>query len=260
MLILNLRSITLHRIRYLTHILLVFLVLGIIQAQSINDITFITEQYPPYNFEKDGQLQGIAIELIEAVFEQVQSGQTREDVNLWPWSRGYDTTLSTPNHCLFSTTRTEAREPLFAWVGPISPTVIGLTARKDGNVAINSVEEVSNYGVGVIGDDIGEQLLANQGIDHKNLERVRSTLQNIQKLNRNRIQLISYEVNVLSWEIKSNDFDPSDYEVAHVLQEAELYIACNKETSPEVLQTMQAAFDTIASTGQHQQILDNYLK
>ena len=248
-----------HSIRFL-YILLFFIVLSTTQAQSVNDIKFITEQYPPYNFEKDGQLQGIAIELLEAVFQQMQSGQTREDVELLPWSRGYDTTLSTPNYCLFSTTRTEEREPLFSWVGPISPTIIGLTSRKDNSVNVNTVQDVNAYSIGVISDDIGEQLLINEGINHKNLEGVHSTIQNIEKLNRGRVQAISYEVNVLSWEIKSNNFDPNDYEVAHVLREGALYFACNTETAPEVLQAMQAALDVVAETGQQQQILDNYLK
>ena len=31
-------------------------------AQSLDDLTFITEEFPPFNFERDGKRQGIAVD------------------------------------------------------------------------------------------------------------------------------------------------------------------------------------------------------
>jgi len=37
-------------------------------ASSAIDLTYITEQFPPYNFKEDGELQGFSIDLLEAMF------------------------------------------------------------------------------------------------------------------------------------------------------------------------------------------------
>jgi polar amino acid transport system substrate-binding protein len=38
---------------------------------SAKDLTYITEQYPPYNFERDGRLQGISIDLLEMMWDRM---------------------------------------------------------------------------------------------------------------------------------------------------------------------------------------------
>ena len=34
------------------------------RAQSVDELTIITENYPPYNFNKDGELRGMAVDLM----------------------------------------------------------------------------------------------------------------------------------------------------------------------------------------------------
>ena len=41
------------------------------QVASAKDLTYITEQYPPYNFQKNGELQGISVYLLEAVWQKM---------------------------------------------------------------------------------------------------------------------------------------------------------------------------------------------
>ena len=48
-------------------------------GQSVDDLTIMTENYPPYNFEKDGRLQGISVDLMVLMLEKVGSrGSSRE--------------------------------------------------------------------------------------------------------------------------------------------------------------------------------------
>ena len=58
-------------------------------AQTIDDIILMSEQFPPYNFEQDGKLQGIAIDVVARILEQLHSKQRREDIQILPWSRSY---------------------------------------------------------------------------------------------------------------------------------------------------------------------------
>jgi polar amino acid transport system substrate-binding protein len=74
--------------------------------------------------------------------------KSRADIKIWPWARGYETALKEKNTVLFSTTRTEARENLFKWVGPIMPSRIVLVAKKTEHQAKNKTIQ-ANSGVSV---------------------------------------------------------------------------------------------------------------
>jgi len=41
------------------------------QAFSARDLTYITEQFPPYNYQEDGKLQGISVDLLEMAWERM---------------------------------------------------------------------------------------------------------------------------------------------------------------------------------------------
>lgn len=235
----------------------------LIFAQSVDDIVFMTENYPPFNFEEDGRLQGISTDLMVLILKNLDSKQTREDIRLLPWARGYRLTLNQKNTSLFATTRTAEREKLFKWVGPITTTSIGLLARKERKIKINSLADIKKYRVGVVRSDIGEQLLVNAGIPLQNLDRVGgtdATLTSITKLNKGRIDVWSYETNVAKWEVKAKGFKVDEYETVYVLKEGELYFAFHKDTPEGLLQQLQDALDVLKAQGAHQKIIDKYLQ
>jgi len=230
-------------------------------AESINNLTFNTEIYPPYNLTEQGKLQGISVDLLILMLKNMKTKHIHNDIRLAPWARGYQTALKQKNACVFSTTRTKEREHKFKWVGPIISTTISVFAKKEKHIKIHSIQDLKKYRTGVVIDDIGEQLLVAQGIKLKNLDRmsgVHVILQSIQKLNKNRIDLFAYEENATKWTIKKQDFNPDHYEVVYMLKKGELYYACNKRTSNKLLQQLQRALDHLKVSGEYQQILNEY--
>ena len=240
--------------------LLLCLISGPAAASSVDDILFITEQYPPYNYEVNNNLQGIVVDTLVVALERVGSRQTREDIKLLPWARGYKRVQSEPDTCLFSTTRTKEREDLFEWIGPVAPETVGLIARKETGIQIDSVEDIKKYKVGTIRNDIAELYLVDAGISVDDMERVAETVLNIRKMNRGRIDLWAYDQNVAMWELKTKGFDPSDYESVYELGRKNQYLACHKATSESVIQELQDAIDTLKEDGTYEQILDRYLR
>lgn len=229
-------------------------------AGTVDDLTLLTEAYPPFNFEENGELKGISIDLMVKMLEKAGSSLNRDNIKLLPWARGYEQVQAQENVALFAMTRSAHREQLFKWVGPISPTVIGLNAKKAQGVEINSFDDIRNYRVGVIREGISPQLLIQGGIPKQSLQQVSTTLQNILKLERGRIDVWAYESNVASWEIKSKGLNPSDYEVVHVLQKGELWFAFNRQTPDSVIKSLQTAYEQLVNEGDYQRILDRYLK
>ena len=233
------------------------------RAQTLDDLTIVTENYPPYNFHKDGELQGMAVDLMVEMLQRTGSKLGRSDIKLWPWAKGYRQVLRRTGTVLFSTTRTEEREELFAWVGPISPTTIALIAHKDRRLSVSGIEDAKQLKIGVVIDDVGEQLLLRQGFDAHNLDRVSGsdvTLLSIRKLVMGRIDLWSYERNVAMWEIRDKGLDPDDFETVHVLSEGELYYAFNRDTPPELIARMQQALDEIRQDGTYAKIIERYVE
>lgn len=230
-------------------------------ADSIDDIAFMTEQYPPYNLEQDYEIKGIAVEILALILERTDSVLTRNDIEMLPWARGYKRTLTVPNSCLFSMTRTKEREDLFKWVGPIAPETIGLIARRERKIKINTDTDIQKYKVGTIIDDVAELHLVNAGIDINSLDRVATTEQNIKKLNLGRIDLWGYGVNVAMWELKAGGHNPTEYELVYILDDSkEVFYAFHKDTSDSIIQELQVALDSVKADGEYQKILDKYLQ
>lgn len=242
---------------------LFFMTFSSAQASSVNDLVLMTEQYPPFNFEKDKKLMGISVDLMEEILKRSKSSLTRKDFKLLPWSRAYKTAQKKKNHVVFATTRTKERENLFSWVGPITDTRIVIISKKGAKTKISSLEDIKKnkkVKIGVIRDDIGEQLLLKGGIDIKQLDRVSRTDANVSKLVKGRIHGWAYAEKVAYHELKNTKgVKVSDYETSLVLKEGELWYAFNKGTDKAILKTLQSAVDSIVSDGTHKSIVDRYM-
>ncbi len=233
------------------------------EAQSVNDLMLMTENYPPFNFEHNGQLQGISVDLLEAMLKKLGSNKTRKDMQLMPWARGYHYLQNDKNSCLFATTRTEEREKLFKWVGPISETTIVLTSLKERKLSIKEPADLKKYKIGAVIQDIGEQLLIEAGLSQKEIDSTGGTsaiLKSIKKMNIGRMDAFAYEESVMKWELKQQGFDLNLYETAYILKTGELYYALHKDTPDTVIQQMQEALDELKRAGDYQKIKDFYLK
>lgn len=225
----------------------------------LDNLTIITEDYPPFNFEQDGELKGISTEIIGELLEIGGSKKSIKDIQLVSWARGYNLARTEPNHALFSTTRTEQREPLFKWVGPFVPTIVGVIAKKERGFDISSVADLHKLRIGAVRDDIGHQLLTEAGMPKERLEAVQLNDQNYKKLFSDRIDAIAYETTVSNWHIKNMGADPDDFEVIYELKSAELYLALHKDTPDEIVTGLQKALDMIKKNGTYQAILKKYM-
>ena len=55
---------------------------GAAMAASVDDIAFMTEQYPPYNLSEDNELKGIAVDILSVMMQRTESLLTRDDIEL----------------------------------------------------------------------------------------------------------------------------------------------------------------------------------
>jgi len=235
-------------------------------AQEVDNLTLMTEEYPPFNYSENGQLKGFAVDLMVLMLKKAGSDLGRDDIRIMPWSNAYNQTLKRDNSVLFAMSRTPSRENLFKWVGPIAVNRVSLIAPKDKNIRIDAIDAARKYKIGVIRDDSGEALLIQTGIGPDAIEQVASAPSLARMLAANRIDLVSYSDISFNRVLKDLGFSPGDYEVAFVLDEVPAFYAFNKNISDKVIEKLQSVLDNLKKPGEnggksvHQQVLDKYLQ
>ncbi|MDD4127051.1 MAG: transporter substrate-binding domain-containing protein, partial [Methanomicrobium sp.] len=129
-------------------------------ANSLTDskLRIVTEEFPPFNYAgSDGKLTGQATDVVKEILARQNQ---KADIEILPWNEGYELALFGPSVALFSTGRTEERENLFKWAGPVPSFDYTLYAKNKTDLSINSLEAAKKEkSVGVVKDDARQQFL-----------------------------------------------------------------------------------------------------
>jgi len=231
---------------------------------SAKDLTYITEQYPPYNFQQDGKLQGISVDLLEKVWERMRVDLNRSVIEVMPWTEGYQRTMEENNAVLFTTFRLPEREQLFKWVGPVASGRDVLLVKRD-NISIQNQEDWKKYRIGAITDDVAVQRLINKGAEIEYLVIENESKPIIEMLEDGSIDAWAYNELAGIWLIQQSGANISEYKVAYVIDQGEGYYAFNNETSDSLVQSFQEAIDYIKNnkdangSSDYDKILAEYL-
>jgi ABC-type amino acid transport substrate-binding protein len=234
------------------------------EGDHLGRIVFLTEEYPPANFRRNGELSGYAIDLLRAASEELGEDIDKKHIVLRPWPDAYKTVLTTENTALFSMSRTKHRESLFQWVGPIADGNIVILARRDTVIEITTPLDVAKYKIGVIQDDIGEQLLLEAGVPRGAMLEAKSVNVLAELLIKNRVDLIAYSEKAAYWYVKQAGLSSDLFKAVYTLKEGNTYYAFNKDTDPVFVQKLQQGIDKLKArvdengVSQHQAILDKY--
>lgn len=235
------------------------------QATSAKDLTYITEQFPPYNYQEDGKLQGISIDLLDKMWGRMSVNLNRSIIKLLPWTEGYQRTLDEKNTVLFSTARLQQREQLFKWAGPIGPIRNVLLAKKDKNLNIYTAEDLKKYKIGAINEDSAVQMLLDKGVKKEDLVLEPTSNPIIEMLQNGSIDAWAYGDTAGIWLIQKSGANISGYGVAYVLGQTDYYYAFNKETPDSIVQSFQQAIDYVKSNkdadgvSDYEKILTEYI-
>lgn len=212
-------------------------------------IKVMTEQLPPFNYLENSEIIGISAEVVRKIFAQVGSPMEGGDIQMYPWARAYHEVQTKSGTALFSTARTEEREELFQWVGPLIEITLGIVAKKDRHIKIDSVDDFSTYRIGTVRESAPEQLLLKKGVQIDNLDRLILPEPNIKKLDAGRIDLFVFNLQVVQHLMTKLGIDMSQYETVYTLKKVNLYVALHKDTDPELVKRLQTALDELKQPG-----------
>ncbi len=126
-----------------------------------DEITIVTEEWAPFNYQENGKVVGFSTELLKEILARLK---INAPIKLYPWARSYHLALNNKNTLLYTVARTDERQNLFKWIGPIAPRKMYLFKMKNRNdIVIKSLTDAQSLVVGSVRDDAFTQFLLNNG-------------------------------------------------------------------------------------------------
>ena len=223
-------------------------------------VVLLTENFPPFNmavddknFARDEGIDGISADIVREMFKRAGIGYT---LSLrFPWDRLYKLTLDRAGYGLFSTTYTPERVPLFKWVGPLAKTGWVVLAPPGSKItALKDLKEAGKYKLGAYKNDAVSQALESQGIPVINALRDQ---ENVKKLMSGQIDL--WATTDPEGRYLAKQEGVSGLQTVLRFNEAQLYLALNKDTPDEVVERLQKALDQMRAEGYVDEVTNNYL-
>lgn len=218
------------------------------EKDDLRNLSFFTESYPPANFLVNDNITGYAVDILLEASRLVGEPIEMNQLTMQPWARSYRRVLTQENSVLFSTTRSEHRENLFQWAGPIADIKVVVLARKDSGIEIEKPMDMASYRIGVIRDDIGEQSLLAMGIPRDSMQEASYVTVLAEQLMKKRIDLLVYSQRAAFWWSRQVNVDPEMFQPVYIVREGEVYFAFNKSTSTDVVEKLQRGLDLLKST------------
>lgn len=224
-------------------------------AAASEKLSIFSEESPPYQFfDADGKLTGINVE----TFREIQRLVGNDDpIQVVPWARAYDAILTKPRVVVLSMARTEEREPLFKWIGPLRETTYGFYGKADSMLSLSSLEQAKALPrIGVYLNDARDQLLTKAGFT--NLDRAKSQELNIKKLMAGRFPVYADSSLTYAKNVRQAGFSPAEVKLIYAFKRVPIYIAMSKDMPEGVVAAWQEAWETLRKSGTHLKIQDAF--
>lgn len=212
---------------------------------SAESLTFNTEDWFPYNHDIGGKVAGTSTEILEKV---AKAAGVKYQIVLGPWNRSYNTALNQPGNCVYSTTLTEERKPLFQWIKPLESVKWVVYKVKGSPLTASSLEDLKGKTIGGYVGDAVANYMKSQGFK---VDEAPGDAANPKKLQAGRID--AWATTDISGIQLSKD---AGIEVEHVvdIRENILGVACNKGIDGAVIAKLQKALDGLNASGEADKI------
>ena len=222
-------------------LLLNALILSTSLQLSSPNIQWYTEDYPPFNYQSQGQLHGLAFNVLRTAYQNLDWHMNASNIMLTPWPRAYKALQQQENSCVFSMTYTESRAKLFNFVGLVIPNTVAVIAHKNSGISIEQLKRDKTLTFGVVKNDIGHQSLLDFGIPESQFVYLKTGLELVRMVDYKRVDLIAYGDAIARYQFKRAKIDPQNYRLLLPLLESKLGYACNKSVPKTLLQRLDKA-------------------
>ncbi|MCV3738047.1 transporter substrate-binding domain-containing protein [Rhizobium sp. TRM96647] len=213
------------------------------------DITFVTEEYAPFNYSEDGTIRGIAVEQVRRIADTAGVSYRME---IMPWARALMLAEREADHCVFTTAHTSERHDRFNWVEPLLRDQMVMVRRKGSPVHAATLDEARAFRIGSQRGDIGYDVLTQMGFT--GIDLATDIAITLGKLRSGRIDLMP--TSVKTYDALIAEGEPIE---RAMLMEGQVYgIACNRNVPKTTIDALQKALDALVTGGDQDAIFARY--
>ncbi len=221
-------------------------------------IHLLTEYNPPWNYQQNGTVTGIAAKAVKAIAKEAGDTYT---LRILPWNRAYETALKKQNHAVFSTLRTKTREDKFYWIGPLYRETFSLYEHKDAPTGVTTLHEAKSVGLIDAGPEQNalHQLLRKKDFD--NLSTLSKNLADTNALAQKQVDLIALGDISIQAQCEQKNLACSLFRpLPFTLTKQAYYLAFSKKTDPEIIRRWKKAYNRLKEKGKFKMIKNRFVK
>jgi len=237
----------------MTRNLILLLTVVISLKAYTQNIRVVTEYLSPYQIKnQDGTLGGFSTDVIHALFNITED---TANITVMPWARAYEIAQTNKNILIYSIARTHLREQRFKWVGSlINEQYYFWGLKKRFKNDSYTIEKLKKFSIATTRGSNRDEYLNNNGF--KNIYELVNEKQQLQMLFEKRIDLVIEAELTISEIAKIQGYHFNDIMKLNEINElhADLSIAFNKGSDPELIAQYQQAFQKIIDNGTLQNI------
>ncbi|PLX68019.1 MAG: hypothetical protein C0603_07870 [Denitrovibrio sp.] len=233
-------------------ILVLLLLVISLSAYASSDYEIMTENYPPFNYFKDGKPRGAVFNVVKEIQKKIG---WQNEVKLYSWNRAYKSVKTESNKILFSMAKTDIRTPDFKWVGPILSRKGYFFKNKDVKRTPLDREDIkNNFIVGVRENSNIHLNFTKEG--YKSIVPLENTEAYYRGLYFKRIELIIASPYNIPVRAKKYGLNADVFEQTKVQAGVgTLFIAFSKDTPDDIIKLWQDALDSIKEEGLLQKLI-----
>jgi len=220
----------------------------------------IAEQMPPYNYTENGNPTGISTEILQQLLQRLD---LHWPIEFMTWTVAYHIALREPNILLYSMLRTEDREQLFRWVGPLFTDRMYLY-RKGGRSDVNpkTIEDAMHYRIGVVEDNFEHDYFKDRNLNEgEQLFPVEEQGSNFSALLNEKVDLIALTASQATRHIQSKGYDASQFEAVLEMKDisGDIYMVFSTDTDQHYIDQFSMTLEELKKSPEYRRILSKWL-
>jgi polar amino acid transport system substrate-binding protein len=212
---------------------------------ATGELRILTADNPPLNFSEDGEITGLATEVVRELIKRTDTGS---DIEMTTWPDGYRELSNHANVALFSTVMTAERKELFQWVGPLVTVDTNLYALQGSGLEIANLDQARKAGkVATVAKFYSEQMIAAEDFTDTVSYPDRAT--SLRQLLDGKVKLMAASNTEMPAALEKAGSSANDVTSAFTLSTDLVYIAFSKGTPRVLVDRWQDALDAMKRDG-----------
>ena len=216
-----------------------------IPSIGLANLEYLTEEWAPFNYLKEGNASGASVEILEAVFRNLGVNRTRDNVSIVPLAEAFQRAQGNNGTVVFSIVRSPAREALYKWAGPFTKSSFVLYARLSDNITITTPADLDKYRIGAVAATIENQLLADKGVNASHIIPAALPRDLLQLLAAGQVDLWATGDLTGRYEMTKAGLNPDDFGVVYTLSENDFYFIFSRDVPDALVNAFQHAIQFV---------------